>query len=685
MMPSRPSILFGLLLSLVLAGCGGGGGSAATSSAPAATASDSTNVGSVRIAVERGAAARPTRTVPAGTTAIRLTVLGTSVTRTAAMPPDGILFMELDNIPVGRRTIRVEALIGDVVVASGEIEVVIEAGGMASATVAVTPTGNTTPSPTPQTSPSPAASPTVSPSPSPSPSPSASPGASPSPTPTPVPLTVTSISPPAGPTTGGSTVTLHGTGFATSGAVTVSIGSSPATQVSVGSSTVLTCIVPANGVGTFDVVVTNPDRRSATVTNGYSYYANSFVVMTVGGTGNAGFSGDGGPATAATLQRPWDVVVDAGGNLTIVDNDNYRLRRIDAATGLISTIAGDGTPAASGDGGPATAATLNTVGLALGPNDDLYVMDQDTGTSRFLRRISATTGQINLVKDLTASSTKLLGLSVGASGKVYMAHWFGPAQLFKLDSGVMTSLTSGLSAARSVAINPTETQAYVSNQNGFDIPTEGHKVKRFDLTNNTLFDFAGTGVNGFSGDGGPAALAQLDTPWFVCTDPDGNVYISDRGNNRIRCVKAATGNIETIAGDGTSVAPPAAPDPRGDGGSPLLAQVGPLGSLTYRNGDLYFSEVDSHKVRRITAAPYVASVLPPSGPAGTQVTISGSNFHPGAIVKFDGISASNVQVSGLTQLTCTVPTGITAVPAPLSVANQGTAPTVLSQAFTRVP
>ena len=629
------TILVSLILAMGLAvtGCGSGG---SASSAPAAAPA----VGSIQLVVAREAS-RDARTVPAGTTAIRVSIVGTAISTTASFPAgSSTVTVTLSGVPVGVQTVLVEALNGSQILASGQSTVTVQADQSASLTITLTPAT----------------------------------------------LALTSVSPPGGPAAG-ATVTITGTNFATSGTVTVKFGTSPATNVAVRSSTAVTCTSPPSAAGVVDVTVTNPDQTSATLAGAYAYYVDTPVIMTVTGTGVAGFSGDGGPASTAQINFPWDLQVDSSGNLIIVDTHNYRLRKIDGATGLIATIAGTGMASATGDGGPATAATVNPAAMALGPGGDIYVMDAGNGSQRLLRKISATTGTITLVKNLTPTSTKLLGFVLDRSGNAYLSQWYGPAAVFKLDPlGVVTTVNTGLSALRSVALSPDESQLYASNQNGFDISTEGHKVKRIPLASGTLADFAGTGTQSFSGDGGPALAATLNTPWFVCTDTSGNVFICDRGNNRIRKVDGVTGIISTVVGDGVSVTPAMATSPRGDGGPPLNAQIGPLAAVCAWNGDLYFSEVDSNKVRRVTTAPNPTGISPQSGPVGTTVTLTGTNFRPGCAITFGGVPATDVQVTGLTQAVCTVPS-VVGVAMPLAVAaqNQGTQRSVLARAFTVVP
>ncbi|MFN8641983.1 MAG: FG-GAP-like repeat-containing protein [Candidatus Binatia bacterium] len=236
------------------------------------------------------------------------------------------------------------------------------------------------------------------------------------------------------------------------------------------------------------------------------------VITTVAGTGEAGFSGDGGPASAAKLSAPFAVLIDADGNLVISDFGNARLRRVDQH-GVIQTILGNGIPTTAGDGGPGTAASMRAAsGLALLPNGDILACEQ---YSMRIRR---------LARDGTV--TTFAGTGAQGSGG---------------DGGPATAAT--FQYPGSVAAAP-DGSVYVSDQ-------DGSRVRRIapDGTTSTL---AGTGVQGFDGDGGPASKARIWFPFGVAAAGDGTVYFSDRYNNCIRKV-APDGTISTIAGKPSDV------------------------------------------------------------------------------------------------------------------------------------
>jgi sugar lactone lactonase YvrE len=231
------------------------------------------------------------------------------------------------------------------------------------------------------------------------------------------------------------------------------------------------------------------------------------VITTVAGTGEAGFSGDGGPATEAKLSGPFAVLIDADGNLVISDFGNARVRRVDQR-GVISTILGTGIPETAGDGGPGTAASMRAAsGLALHPSGDILVCEQ---YSMRIRRL----GRDGIVTTFAGTGAQ------GSSG----------------DGGPATAAT--FQYPGSVAAAP-DGSVYVTDQ-------DGNRVRHI-APDGTVGTLAGTGLEGYSGDGGPAAAARIWFPFGVAADRDGTVYFSDRYNNAIRRV-APDGIIGTVAG-----------------------------------------------------------------------------------------------------------------------------------------
>src|ERR1017187_2403392 len=238
--------------------------------------------------------------------------------------------------------------------------------------------------------------------------------------------------------------------------------------------------------------------------------ASSGIITTVAGTGACGFGGDGRLATAAYLHSPGGVAVDAVGNLFVADTYNNRIREV-SASGIITTVAGGGAyNGCGGDGGPATAASLGFPnGVAVDAFGNLFIAD--TSNSR-IRKVSA--GGIIT----TVAGTGTAGFS-GDGGLAMAAQMSSPA-------GVLVDAAGNLFIADA-----------------------GNQRIRKVSAGGIITTVAGTGTAGFSGDGGPATDAQLSVPYGVAVDAFGNLFIADTGNQRIRTVSASA-IIATIAGTG---------------------------------------------------------------------------------------------------------------------------------------
>jgi hypothetical protein len=348
------------------------------------------------------------------------------------------------------------------------------------------------------------------------------------------------------------------------------------------------------------------------------------IITTVAGTGESGFSGDGGPATQARLWLPHGVLVDAAGHLFIGDSVNSRVRRVDAITGTITTVAGRGGRGFDGDGGPAIQARLGRPrGLHVDDAGHLYIVDSYSCT---VRRVDATTGIITTVVGTGDCSAS------GDGGPAMEAELFGPEDIFVDRKGDL----------------------YIAD-------TEGHRIRRVDAATGIITPVAGTGegagvivgkragrkqddfsVAGFSGDGGPATEARLHNPTGVAVDAVGNLFISDKWNNRIRRVDAVTGTIATVAGtgeDGFS----------GDGGAPTLAQLYAPGAVALDgSGQLYIADTGNGRIRRMTVVPTVVT----DGAKSEQTAVAYSldqnypnPFNPSTIIRYQLAEAGPVSVT----------------------------------------
>ena len=321
-----------------------------------------------------------------------------------------------------------------------------------------------------------------------------------------------------------------------------------------------------------------------------AYAQGGGIITTVAGNGVAGFSGDGGPATSASLSIPVAVALDSAGNLYITDGAGYRIRKVSTA-GIITTVAGNGNAGGfSGDGGPATSASLNQPqGVVLDTAGNLYIADN---------------GNYRIRKVSTA------GIITTVAGN-------GDAGGFSGDGGPATS--ASLTSAVGVTLD-TSGNLYISEFNG-------HRIRKVN-TAGIITTVAGNGVQGFSGDNGAATSARLNSPAGMALDSAGNLYISDANNDRIRKVNTA-GIITTVAGNGVRGF-------AGDGGLATSASLNyPVGTAVDAAGNLYVSEFNNNRVRKVTAGsgttPSISSILPSSVPLGqtTTLTVNGSSFQSG--------------------------------------------------------
>ncbi|MGC2414247.1 MAG: hypothetical protein WA459_16305, partial [Stellaceae bacterium] len=292
-----------------------------------------------------------------------------------------------------------------------------------------------------------------------------------------------------------------------------------------------------------------------------------WIITTAVGTGEKGFAGDGGPAAAALLNGPFDIAFDAAGNLYFSDTFNNRIRRVDAKTGIIGTVAGNGEKGYGGDGGPATAASLNEpYGIVLDRAGNLYIADR---LNRRVRRVDAASGFI----------TTLAG-----TGEPAYSGDGGPAA------------RAGLAEPNGLAFDRAERHLYITD-------VADNRVRIVDLAAQTIATFAGTGTAAHSGDGGPAPAAGTFGARAVKVGTDGTVYILERQGSSLRAVDPTTGIITTIAGT-------TARGYGGDGG-PALAAVfdAPKEMAIDRDGSLLIVDTENHAIRRIDRATGIVSHL----------------------------------------------------------------------------
>jgi sugar lactone lactonase YvrE len=307
---------------------------------------------------------------------------------------------------------------------------------------------------------------------------------------------------------------------------------------------------------------------------GAAFTSPAAIINTVAGNGTAGYSGDGGAAINAAIRWPRSVALDAAGNIYIADYGNNRIRKLTVATGIISTVAGNGTYGYSGDGGLATMAQLCATGVAVDSAGNIYIADNVTR----IRKVTVSTGIITTVAGngtqgysgdggpATSAQLNLLAVAVDSAGNIYISDW------------------------------------------------GNNRIRKVTAATGIISTVAGNGAMGYSGDGGPATSASLFAPVGVAVDGAGNIYISDMSNNRIRKVTASTGIISTVAGNGTF-------GYSGDGGPAINAGLrGPAGVAVDRAGNIYIADQNwgsgNERIRRVTASTGIISTVAGNGTDG---------------------------------------------------------------------
>jgi sugar lactone lactonase YvrE len=277
-------------------------------------------------------------------------------------------------------------------------------------------------------------------------------------------------------------------------------------------------------------------------------------ITTVAGTGVGGFAGDGGPATAARIYTPVSVAVDRSGNIFIADDDNYRIRRVDAVTGIITTIAGIGEIGFAGDGGPATSAMIGEpFGVGVDAAGNVYIADPYNAR---VRRVDVSTGIISTFAGGGSSSadgnlateTALAlpaAVAVDSAGNVYIAD-SGADRVRKVDAATKR-ISTVAGGGDFLGDGGLATSARLSRPHGVTLDASGNlliadtdqnRIRKVDASTKIISTIAGTGVPGFSGDAGAAIAAQLSRPMAVAIDSAGSIYIADEENDRIRVISS---------------------------------------------------------------------------------------------------------------------------------------------------
>ncbi len=335
----------------------------------------------------------------------------------------------------------------------------------------------------------------------------------------------------------------------------------------------------------------------------------SGVISTIAGPGE---SGDGGPAVDALLRTPFDGAVDGAGNLFIADSRNHRIRKVDSA-GTISTFAGTGEGGFGGDGGPATEAQLDfPLDVTLDGAGNLYIADSRNHRIRKVDSAGvistfAGTGERGFGGDGGPATEAQLdfptGVATDGAGNLFIADRSNH-RIRKVDSAGVISTIAGTGERGFGGDGGPAVQAQLASPSGVAVDSEGNlyiadgstqRIRKVD-SSGTISTIAGTGEPGFGGDGGPATEAQLNFPTGVAVDSEGNLYIADLVNHRIRKVDSS-GVISTIAGTGEQGF-------GGDGGPATEARLDfPIGVATDGAGNLFIADRDNHRIRVLTPIP----------------------------------------------------------------------------------
>ncbi|MCF8449105.1 MAG: T9SS type A sorting domain-containing protein [Taibaiella sp.] len=282
------------------------------------------------------------------------------------------------------------------------------------------------------------------------------------------------------------------------------------------------------------------------------------IITTIAGTSSAGYFGDGNIATNAQLQVPQGLHLDTAGNIYITDAGNSRIRKIDLGTGIITTIAGIGSNGSSGDGGLATNAELNLPGgLHVDKVGHVYI--PDWGNNK-IRKIDKGTGIIT-----TIAGNGIGGYS-GDGGFATSAELNGPSQVF------------------------------VDNVGDILIAEQyNHVVRKVEVSTGVITTVAGSGVAGYSGDAGLAVNASLNQPTGLFVDKQNNIYIAEYGNGTIRKIDCVTGIITTVAGTGVTGF-------SGDGGLATDAKLFCTDMLVDEHGNLIIADYENNRIRKVNNA-----------------------------------------------------------------------------------
>ena len=333
-----------------------------------------------------------------------------------------------------------------------------------------------------------------------------------------------------------------------------------------------------------------------------TYLVQGQIITTIAGTGSSGFSGDGGVATAARLNLPFNLTFDKSDNIYIADTYNNSIRKIDSETGIISTIIGTADKKLISE--------LKTpTGLTFDNYQNLYIADL---ANLRIRKVNLETGsRMTLVGQRSETESPNINAPLGGPfnvvfdkvGNLYISI-NGDSKVSKVDfstgkistvagTGIAGFSGDGVLAKESQLSNPTGL-ALDGKGNLFISDSGNERIRKVDLSTGIISTVAGTGVTGFSGDGIEATKTQLSNPLGLAVDNQGDLFVVDRGNNRVRKINSSTGIITTIAGTGEE-------GYSGDGELARNAKLSNPTGLAFNNqGDLYVVDRGNNRIRKIS-------------------------------------------------------------------------------------
>jgi sugar lactone lactonase YvrE len=435
--------------------------------------------------------------------------------------------------------------------------------------------------------------------------------------------------------------------ISTSGIITTVAGNGTSTYPGDG------VIATSAGIGTVSGIVADGSGNIYISCPGLSRILkvnNTGIISTVVGTGTSGYSGDGAAATSATIHTPRGIVLDGFGNIFFNDASNYRIRKVNTS-GIITTIAGTGTQGSTGDNGAATIATLyNPFSLAIDGVGNLYMDDY---LSNQVRKIN-TSGTITTIAGVSingftgdgglATSAELdspYGLAADNGGNLYIADSYNSRIRQVNTAGIITTIAgdgyvdySGDGGLATKAEIEEPTGVCTDGAGNIYIGDDDNNRVRMVNPSGTITTFAGTGITGFSGDGGLATSAKLNSPGSLVKDVAGNIYFADVFNNRIRMINSS-GIITTVAGSDTIVGF------SGDGGPATSAKLSQPRAIAFDGaGNMYICDVGNNRVRKVDLSGFITTI------AGTGTAGYSGDAGAAAAAKLNSPSGVAVDAAG---------------------------------------